>query len=82
MLENVLARWALMELSVIHVPRDFQVKTVKSATMDSMDILTAKVGFFNIPQVVSSESNFYEITSCRNKLDALNFCVLIKYPTT
>ena len=63
MLENVLARRALMELSVIHVPRDFQVKTVKSATMDSMDILTAKVGFFfNIPQVVSSESNFYEIT--------------------
>ena len=48
MLENVLARWALMELSVIHVPRDFQVKTVKSATMDSMDILTAKVGFFLI----------------------------------
>ena len=48
MLENVLARWALMELSVIHVPRDFQVKTVKSVTMDSMDILTAEVGFFLI----------------------------------
>ena len=62
MLENVLARWALMELSVIHVPRDFQVKSVKRVTMDSMDILTVKVVFFNIPQVVSLESNFYEIT--------------------
>ena len=58
MLENVLARWALMELSVIHVPRDFQVKSVTSVTMDSMDILTVKVGFFNVPQVVSLESNF------------------------
>ena len=57
MLENVLARWALMELSVIHVPRDLQVKNVKSVSMDSMDILTVKVGFFfNIPQVVTSES--------------------------
>ena len=56
MLENVLARWDLMELSVIHVPRDFQVKSVKRVTMDSMDILTVKVIFFNIPQVVSSES--------------------------
>ena len=45
MLENVLARRALMESSVIHVPRDLQVKNVKSVTMDSMDILTAKVGF-------------------------------------
>ena len=63
MLENVLARWALMELSVIHVPRDFQVKSVKPVTMDSMDILTVKVVFFfNIPQVVPLESNFYEIT--------------------
>ena len=59
MLENVLARWALMELSVIHVPRDFQVKSVKPVTMDSMDILTVKVGFFN---VVSLKSTFYEIT--------------------
>ena len=45
MLENVLAIGALMELSVIHVPRDFQVKSVKHVTMDSMDILTVKVGF-------------------------------------
>ena len=45
MLENVLAIGALMELSVIHVPRDLQVKNVKSVTMDSMDILTVKVGF-------------------------------------
>ena len=62
MLESVLARWALMELSVIHVPRDFQVKSVKPVTMDSMDILTVKVGFFNVPQVVSLKSTFYEIT--------------------
>ena len=45
MLENVLARRALMELSVIHVPRDLQVKNVKGVTMDFMDILTVKVGF-------------------------------------
>ena len=59
MLENVLAKWALMGLSVIHVPRDFQVKSVKRVMMDSMDILTVKVGFFN---VVSLKSTFYEIT--------------------
>ena len=45
MLENVLARRALMESSLIHVPRDLQVKNVKGVTMDSMDILTVKVGF-------------------------------------
>ena len=45
MLENVLARRALMESSVILVPRDLQVKNVKSVTTDSMDILIVKVGF-------------------------------------